>query len=743
MILLLALTFTLYMGYYAIQLETDASFDTMYPADSQAIQLKSLVSSEFGATDTLFVLATIDDSVNDKNRLQDIREPAVIAGLDALARSMLEEQSVSQVFSVAELLKQQYGRLPQTLEESKEMIQGLIQDTSFFVSKDFSAANLIVSVDIPKKLGSIEKTERIIREKIENAQTPLGVKLVLTGEPTLLNRIMNLLINDNLITIGIALIFVTTILWIFFRSPKIAIVAIQPVILTLIWLAGTLVLLGIRINMMTAAVGAMMVGMGIDYSIHMSHGFHENVKRNRPTSKTVPSIGRALFASAMTTIAGFVALLFGVSPSSQIQGTVLAIGIAYAFLSTLLVLPCLLHIQRRIMYTPFDEVVFKIGKKRKAQNVLIQKALFRLGKIQSTHPWKIIGFVMVFTILVVPGMTLVYTDTDNSNWIPEGDDVIEALNRVVADFGGTERLNLLIMSESSETIQDMRHPQVLRAVHLLDQSLEELEYINMVSSPTDNILLYRNALPNSLENVKNVLQEYPFIAQDFNKDFSIMRITLTSDLFGDPETDEDAKHFQEILNEVETISFPKGIAVVPQGSLPQFLELRNNISSDMGKTTLIGFFFVIIIASLFYRSFVVGMLSFIPIIFSIVWAISIMGYIGLPFTILTSGMLAIVMGMGIDFSIHLVHNTKEWLKEGHGIEESIIHSITTTGEAIFVATITTITGFLSLAGASLLVTQRLGYTLALAIGTSFLACMLIVPAVLMIEYRIKHGGKTT
>ena len=754
LIVLLVLTFTLYMGYYAVQLQTDASFDSMYGPESNTIQLKNLVSNEFGSTETLFILAAIDETIDDDFRIDDVRHPKVLNSMRMLAQSIQKEQSVASVFSIAHALEQQYGYLPESLEESKIMIDDLVQDTSFFLSKDFTAANLIVAVDVPNKPGSIEHIETTVLERIGTAEIPVGVQMTLTGQPTLLNRIMHLLINDNLITIGIALLFVFAILWVFFRSPRIAIVAIQPVILTLIWLAGTLTLLDIRINMMTAAVGAMMVGMGIDYSIHMSHAFHENVKhaRSNVMKRTVYSVGGALLASALTTIGGFIAMLFAVSPSSKIQGTVLAIGIAYAFLSTLIVLPCLLVIQRRIMYTPVHEVLFKLGhhEKKKKQKSWTHAFLSRLGSIQTKSPMLIIMGVLIFTAVVVPGATKLYVDTDNANWIPEGDPVIEAFNDIKSYFGGTEQLNLLVMADpnypsSSDDpllVNDMRHPEVLRSVALLDKSLEELEYISFVSSPTDDILAFNSQiLPNELENVKNIIESRPFIAQRFNEDFSIIKLSAASDSFGKPGTNEQEVHYQEILNEIDTISFPEGIQVVPQGGIANFIELSANLSKDIGKTTLIGFLFVIIIASLMYRSFTVGMLSFIPIIFSILWAVGIMGYIGLPFTVLTSGMLAIVMGMGIDFSIHLVHNTKEWLKEGHSIEESVIHALTGTGEAIMVATVTTVVGFLSLALASLLVTRRLGFTLAIAIGMSFLACMLIVPAVLTIEHRIKNKKK--
>ena len=75
------LTITLFLGYYALRIETDSSFEVLFKEDSNTLRLKRLVSSEFGSTDALFVLVSIDQEVNDLNRIQDIRHPDVIKAM--------------------------------------------------------------------------------------------------------------------------------------------------------------------------------------------------------------------------------------------------------------------------------------------------------------------------------------------------------------------------------------------------------------------------------------------------------------------------------------------------------------------------------------------------------------------------------------------------------------------------------------------------------------------------------------
>jgi len=186
------------------------------------------------------------------------------------------------------------------------------------------------------------------------------------------------------------------------------------------------------------------------------------------------------------------------------------------------------------------------------------------------------------------------------------------------------------------------------------------------------------------------------------------------------------------------VEFPKEVSVVPQGSVPEDIEFEQVMLGDTNKTTLVGFLFVIIIASLFYRSIVSGFLAFIPIIFAIIFTVGFMGYIDLPFNVLTTGMLAILMGMGIDFSIHLIHSIEESMEEYKGdASKAFPHALTSTGQAISITTITTILGFLALSFATLVNTHRLGYTLAIGIGATFIACIIIVPTVLSIKNKTR------
>ncbi len=735
--LLGVLTITLFLSYYAVRIGTDSNFDTLYREDSDTRILGRLVSDEFGQSDRLFILIEIDESINDVTAVRDIREPSVLSATEDLARSIRAESSVSDVLCIADVLRARYGRLPETLEESKEML-ALLGDTSSLVSQDYRLLNMIVTVNVETQPGALENLEDAINERIINAPKINGMKTTLTGLPTLLNRIMNLLINDNISTIGIALFFVLIVLSISFRSVRIGIVSVLPVVLVLIWLAGTMSLLGIRITMMIASVGAMMVGLGVDYAIHMTHGYNHAVRRGErnPTHYTVVAVGSALFASFLTTVAGFLAMTAGGSPLSVTQGIVLALGITYAFITSILVLPAILVLQRKLVYSRLDEAIFTIrGEQKTRSNQMLKRVLTWLAVLITRRPYHVLVTVIALTVIAIPGLGLVRMDTSNDNWLPKNDPVWESLDKVGYNFGGVDSQNFLVMidknTESGEqAVTDLRDPRVLQSVADIDATLERLKYIDSVDSPADTIKnINEGRIPQTFEQVQRIMAEHPETKQMYNRDYSIMLVALRSNTFTDRE------QYYEVLGEIEGIRLPTGVTIIPQGGFAEDIELDKTINDSMMLTTLLGFALVFIIASLFFRSIVRGLLAFVPIFFAIAWTIGTMGYVNLPFTVLTTGMLAILMGAGIDYSIHIMHSTERSIKEGMKPNEALRRTITTIGESLFLSTITTMIGFLALTLASLLATKRLGLTLTLGMMFTFFSCVLIVPAILSIVYK--------
>ena len=144
-------------------------------------------------------------------------------------------------------------------------------------------------------------------------------------------------------TIAIALGILALFFWVTLRRPTLGIIAVGPIVLVLIWVLGTMALLGIPYTLITSIITALSIGIGVDYTIHVIHRYREEFSRVRNPEKaairTLATTGSALLGSALTTAFGFGMLVFSPVAGTQQFGITAAITIAYSLLVAILVVP--------------------------------------------------------------------------------------------------------------------------------------------------------------------------------------------------------------------------------------------------------------------------------------------------------------------------------------------------------------------------------------------------------------------
>ena len=176
--------------------------------------------------------------------------------------------------------------------------------------------------------------------------------VVVTGAPAIIDVVINT-INETMIgsiayTILLSFVILTAVFWYTDGQPLLGIISMLPVLLVLVWILGTMVTIGYTLNVMTILIGALTVGLGVTYAIHISHRFIEEMEHHHSLDKainnTVKNTGSALFGAAMTTVLGFGVLFFAILPPMKQFGTMTALTILYSFLSSVWVLPSMLVI---------------------------------------------------------------------------------------------------------------------------------------------------------------------------------------------------------------------------------------------------------------------------------------------------------------------------------------------------------------------------------------------------------------
>jgi predicted RND superfamily exporter protein len=218
----------------------------------------------------------------------------------------------------------------------------------------YASARLTVGVQGNAASQSVTGDVRDVAASIE-ANAP--VRAIATGGPVIIGvvqtALLETLVEGFAITLGVILTLLVGLYWWRYRAPGLAVVTLAPVVVALAWLLGTMAALGLPFNSETAVVTSLAIGLGVDYSIHLSERFVDERTRHDALSDALSAAltgtGGALLGSAVTTAAGFGVLALALSPPLRRFGTVTGLSIVYAFVACVTVLPALLVLRERVL----------------------------------------------------------------------------------------------------------------------------------------------------------------------------------------------------------------------------------------------------------------------------------------------------------------------------------------------------------------------------------------------------------
>ena len=187
--------------------------------------------------------------------------------------------------------------------------------------------------------GNQARTERMV-DDVKALGFGDDSELTPTSGDVLGIEVVNTMTNNQttsiLGTILAALAILVIFFWITEGRPALGFIAVGPIVLVLIWVLGTMTLLGIPYNVVTALITALSIGIGVDYTIHIIHRYEREFANLRDPAaaarRTLATTGSALLGSALTTALGFGVLFFSSLAPFQQFGLVMAITIAYALM---------------------------------------------------------------------------------------------------------------------------------------------------------------------------------------------------------------------------------------------------------------------------------------------------------------------------------------------------------------------------------------------------------------------------
>ncbi len=168
----------------------------------------------------------------------------------------------------------------------------------------------------------------------------------LAGLLVLYNNMLQSLFGSQILTLGLTAALLTAMFFMLFRSVKIAVVAMIPNILPVLFVLGVMGWLGIPLDMMTITIAAIGLGIAVDDTIHYIHRFKDEFPKDRKYIPTMHrchgSIGHAMYYTSVTIIIGFSILVLSNFMPSVYFGLLTGLAMTIALLAALTLLPRLL-----------------------------------------------------------------------------------------------------------------------------------------------------------------------------------------------------------------------------------------------------------------------------------------------------------------------------------------------------------------------------------------------------------------
>lgn len=178
----------------------------------------------------------------------------------------------------------------------------------------------------------------------------LGEGAILTGVNVVSRNLREQVRIDAFLALGLGFVLVAFLLWLDFRDLRYTALSLAPLAVGMIWMVGLMVLCGLSMNFMNIFVTTMILGIGVDYGVHMLHRFRELQEADEERLiHGLSETGRAISMAAVTTSVGFGSLVLSHYPGLRSIGFLAILGAVSTALVAITILPTYLVLLRRRM----------------------------------------------------------------------------------------------------------------------------------------------------------------------------------------------------------------------------------------------------------------------------------------------------------------------------------------------------------------------------------------------------------
>ena len=639
-------------------------------------------------------------------------------------------------------------------------MEELRTSAEIFLSKDYDettgAMATLMMVEINGSLSLDETTEvsKLLVQKLhEEDQQRSDVSMRATGSTIIEYEITDVSMDANYVVVPFIFVAISLILFVSFRKISYVILPLLGLTISMIWLFGTMVLLGMSFMIMEVALIPMLMGLGVDYSVHLFHNYRSELAKGKSPGRAVAisiqDIGLAMFLATITTFIAFLSFLSVSMIPLRDFGVLCAIGIAYTFLVTI-------TLQAAVRYL-LDRKKHSLGrlKQNKKTDGMIMRSLARFV---CRHPRIILGITLLATLVLLSGALQVQTGFRMEDFLPEENPSVQVMNEIMEafPFSSQEKEYILLEGEIAsvqlldgidQTMENLENdkfvlltpdgePKITSVVSLIRKAAERntslIERFNMDSKNfprTDQ----------DVERLFDYLYDHPSFGYELegmlhregdNYDATVITVYVATNGVGTEDINEVMKVLYEELTDDSTVDYGGATAVVTGDNSMMYVIMESMTESQVVSTAicLVLAALVLIVA---YRKPLLGLLTMVPVCISTIWIIGTMHFIGYSLNVMTIMITSLTIGLGITYAIHAVERFRLTADRTGDVVTAVSETIGHTGAALLIAAVTTMVGFGLLILTPMPVEQQFGLITALTILYAFLTSIFILPPALM------------
>ncbi len=621
------------------------------------------------------------------------------------------------------------ARAPTTLNEIEQFRSrlDLSPNGKFMISHDNSA--MLIEVYIRSSYSS--RGKKTVAQLEQMLKTEWGDKnFHITGTCYLAHASDQSIRRDVITLFPFAALIVALVLFFSFKNWLGILIPGATVLVSLIVSLGWMAWWGYPLTIVSVVLPIMLIVTGSADGIHILNKYQEELQQTNDKYQaifiTMNEMVPPCIMTSLTTAVGFLSLRTSSVIPVRDFGLFAAIGVLTALIFALVGIPALLAI------LPAPQQKTKVKRSTFYSHLLEWMSNW---VVEHTSLVLVIG-TAVF-ILSVVGINYLTVEANIARYFRSSSSVAEGIRIYEDKFGGSAQVLIVV---------DTNKPKGALEPEFLPLLAELEDYVKpfpLVSSTVSMASMARDFSPDGKLHGNLVALAFKQLPSAFTGVFlsrdqqqkAVIYVSVMS-----AETTKVAETLSKIESGLGDL-IPEEMTVTVTGIPKIFHHHMQRFSESQIKSLIGSIITVLVLLVVFHGSLILGCLALLPLIFTIGANFGLMGWMGIPLDAGTVLIGSIVIGIGIDYSIHLISRVIREQKSGKDLRTACQWSITTAGHAIMINAITLIAGFLVLCFSVFSTLAIFGFLMALAMFVSSTASVTVLPAILQSFDKLKGGSK--